>query len=458
MATGDFDSNYGSNPWANLDKNERQWYDPDLVAMFRQKSVFANTIPFVKHLGEKRARTMTVSQIFDVHPDSSPLSMRQLWMPAAHIDSRAIDITFNRYGGKTAYHKYDDYVTYWQKNGKAGLRRIMRGALGQHMTDVMDNLARNAYIEGSLTSGYNLIEGGGDDFAAIGTADKFDPAIAEEIWLGMTYREVAAAQGVNGAAGSIVCYTSPGVIFDIQKDESWKSAREYADPKSLLRYEVGATDNVRYVQTPKCTLWNCGEILVRAKVVSAINAGDGSPDPQNTKVDGTYATGQDGMTHYIQLDAVANWDAGDFDALSVGQIVSIHASVTDANGITDGVNYKEGKLHNRRIVTIDADNDRIVLDRPVMVDFTTDLGGGTYAYLTLGRHVHASIFVASPFGIVSGVSQAPQIHTPPAVDDFASIHRFSWDGYFGHQLYAPEVFEVVFSAGTTRVKGAKVVQ
>jgi hypothetical protein len=38
------------------------------------------------------------------------------------------------------------------------------------------------------------------------------------------------------------------------------------------------------------------------------------------------------------------------------------------------------------------------------------------------------------------------------------VQRFSWDGYLGYQTYAPEVFEVVFSAGTTRIKGAAAVQ
>jgi hypothetical protein len=44
------------------------------------------------------------------------------------------------------------------------------------------------------------------------------------------------------------------------------------------------------------------------------------------------------------------------------------------------------------------------------------------------------------------------------VDDFEMVQRFSWDAYMGYQPYAPEVFEVVLSAGTTRVKGAAGVQ
>jgi len=456
MATGDFDVNYGSDPWANLDKNERQWYDPDLVRMFRQKSAFRDAVPFTKNMGAKNAKTMTVSQLFDVHANNSALSLRQLWLPASHIDSRAIDITFSRYGGKTAYHKYDDLVTYWQADKRGGLRNIIRGALGQHMIDVLDILARNAFIDGALSSGYSLYTGSAADFDDFTPAagEEFDPDIAADVWLGMSYRDVPSAQGINGAGASIVCYTSPGVIYDIQSDSGWIGVQQYANPSALLAYEAGAYKNVRFVQTPKCTLWNCGSINVRANVTSPISAGDGSPDPSTTSVDGAYKTGQDGATHYIQLQSDA-FASGEIADLAAGSIVTIHSTVTSDNGVTDGVDYTEGKLHNRRVVSLDAANFRIALDRPIMEDFSTDLGSGVYAYVTAGIHVHASVFVANPYGLVSGVAQAPQIHTPLAVDDFESMQRFSWDAYMGYQLFNPEVFEVVFSVANTRVKGAK---
>ena len=457
MATGDFDQYYGNNPWETMDKNQRQWYDPDLVSMFRRQSRFVDAIPFAKSNAAVSAKTMTVSQLFEPHPDFTPLSMRQLWLPAAHIDSRQIDITFNRQGGKVAYHEYDNIITYWKQNGKKGLRRIMRGALGSHMIGVLDALARNAFISGALNGGFNMIQGGGTDFSAIGTTDLYDPEMGMDIWLGMTYRDVPFAQGVSGPEGSMICYTSPGVIYDIQKDSDFRSVLDYADAVRRLNYEAGAYKNIRYVQTPACTLWNCGAVSVRANVTAAITAGDGSPDPSTTKVDGSYKVGQDGMTHYIQLQSDA-FAAGAVADIDVNDIITIHSGVTSAYGITDGVDFNEGKLHNRRVVAVDEANFRVQLDRPVMVDFNVDIGNGVYAYVTLGRHIHASIFVAGPTGIVAGVGRAPKIHTPPPVDDFQSIHRVSWDSYLGYQNFNPEVYEVIFSAGTTRIKGAAVVQ
>lgn len=459
MAVGDFDTYYSDNPWEVIDKNQRTWYDPDLIALFRQRALFTPTIQFTKNLGDVRATKMVLTQLLDPHPDTTALAVRQIWMPASHIDSRSVEIAFSRYGGKVAYNTYDDMVTYWKQNGQEGIRRIMRGALGQHMIDVLDLLARNAYIQGALDAGYALYEGGGSDFNALSTTDIFKLETGLDIWLGMTLRGVASALGPAGASGNIVCYTSPSVIYDIQKgtgSDEWIEVLKYTGT-APLRYEVGTYKNIRFVQSPKLVLWNAGAVTAQGSVSVAINAGDGAPNPGTTKVDATYMVGQTsaGIKNYIN---VGSWGTGTLANISVNDMITIHTSRTSAFGITNGVDYREGTAHVRRVVAKSTSPDRIVLDRPIMVDMNTDLGGGVYAYVTKGRNVHASIFVGGSEGIVSGVALAPRFHSPPPVDDFEMVQRFSWDAYLGHQTYAPEVFEVVFSAGTTRVKGAAAVQ
>ena len=452
MAIGDFDTFYSDNPWEVIDKNQRTWYDPELIAMFREQALFTPTINFVKNLGDVRATKMVLNSMYDPHPDTTALALRQIWMPASHIDSRQVEIVFNRYGGKVAYTVYDDIITYWRQNGRAGLRQIMRGALGQHMVDVLDLLARNAYLQGAYDSGYMLFEGGGNDFSDIGDDDTFDLATGLDIWLGMTMRRVASARGPSGAADNIICYTTPGIIYDIQKGTSsdeWISINQYANATKLLRYEVGTYKNIRFVQSPKLVLWNCGAIAEQKAITAAATAGDGAPDPNSSKVDGTYMVGQttDGITNYIQLDGFSD---GDYAA---NDMVTIHQTRTSAYGVSNGVNPFEGTSQVRRVISADHSTNRITVDRPLMVDLATDLGGGAYGWVTKGRNIHASIFVGGPQGIVSGVALPPRLHVPPPVDDFLMVQRFSWDAYIGHQVYAPEVFEVVLSAGSTRVKG-----
>jgi N4-gp56 family major capsid protein len=456
MATGDFDTYYSDNPWEVIDKNQRVWYDPELATLYRRQAVFAPTLNFVKNNGSVRATSMVMNQQLDPHPDTSTLANRQIWMGASHIDSRQIEITFKRYGGKVAYHKYDDMITYWKQNGSSGLRKIMRGALGYHMVSVLDLIARDAYVQGALDSGFVLYQGGGTGFDDIAVTDLFELNIALDIWLGMTLRDVAVAQGPSGAQNNIICYTTPSVIYDIQKgtgSDEWISVNQYEGRAQALKYEVGTYKNVRFVQSPRLVLWNCGALIAQGSVDAAITAGDGAPDPKTTKVDGTYMTGQTtgGITNFI---SVGSWGTGSLADINIGDMITLHVTRTAVNGVTNGVDFSEGTAQVRRVVGKSATPDQIVLDKPVMVDMDTDLGGGVYAYVTKGRNIHASVFVGGPQGIVSGVAQPPRVYNPAPIDDWESIFRFSWDAYMGHQPYAPEVFEVVLSAGTTRVKGA----
>lgn len=459
MAIGDFDLYYSDEPFSIMDKTTRTWLDPDLIDIWRLNSVFRPLITFTKNLGDIRAKSMTVTQLLDPHADTTPLSTRQIWMPSMHLDSREIEITFDHNGNKIAYHKYDDMITYWQKNRQAGLRSIARGALGQSEVDMNDMLARNALIRGAQTTGFSLYGTSGSlaDFSGIDGGQLYNPAMGADIMLGMSYRNVPGALSASGAGMTIVCYTTPGVIYDIQKNQDWISVHEYLQDRAILNYEVGSYKNVRYVQTPKCTLWNTGTILARAPISLAAFAGDGAPNPATVKVDGTYRTGQTtaSVRNYIQLGA---FTTGAISDIHVNDIVTFHQTTTNAYGVSGGVDFNEGKLQNRRVVSVDAGNGRICVDIPFLVDYDSDLGGGVFGYVTKARNIHSSIFIGGPNALVAGVAQQPQFYELDPIDDFKAIYRFSYDQRIGYQPFTPEVMEVVFTAGTTRVKGVGGVQ
>ena len=447
---------YADNPVEVLDKNQRVWYDPNVLQLFRNRSLFSDIMTYARNLNDVRATSMIVTQVLEPHANYNALATRQLWLPAMHIDSRSIEITFAHHGGKVALHEYDDLVTYWKADARGGLRNILNRVLGSHIINVHDYLARNALINGALTqTGYTYYAGTATGFNDITATDKMTPDIAAEIQLGMKYREVAGALNPDGSAGAVVCYTSPGVIFDLQKDPDWVEVAKYADPQRLFKYEVGSYKNVRFVESPRLVLWNCGAVEFQETISAAANAGDGAPPPASTKVDGTYMVGQTsaGIVNYIQLSGTPV--AGTLAAnVQVNDIITIHLSRTSAFGVTNGVNPFDGTLHDRRVVSIDTGNNRIVLDKPIMMDFATDLGSGVFGYVTKGFNVHSSIFVGAPQGIVTGVAAPIRLHTPPPIDDLMSIYRYSWNDRMGHQPYAPEVFEVVFSSGAVRFKGA----
>lgn len=440
-----FDTYYGDTPTSDLVKNQRQWYHPTLDKVFRDQSAFAGLVPFAFNLGAVNAKTMTITQGLGVHPDFSTLGLRDIWMPASHIDSQQVEVTFNRYGGKVAYHEYDDIITYWD-GGNGTLRRILQGELGQHYVDVNDMLIRNAFLSGA----YKLYAGTASNFATLDTGDVFDPDIAMDIWLGMAYRNVPMAQNPalpSSNSGSIVAMTTPGVAYSIMNDSGFISTHQYAGTEQLLKYEVGSYKNVRFSQTPRLTLYNCGTLIAQAPLNGAHTAGDGAAFA--TKVDDVYAVGQEtGVQQYIQLDT---FGTGAITDIEVGDIISIHSSRTNAFGVTNGADYRDGKKQDRRVMSVDEGNLRIVLDRPIMIDMAA-------GFVTKARHIHAVLFIGGPNGVVGGVGRAPVVKALDPVDDFGQVMRFSWNGYFGYNVYRPEVFEVMFVAAPIRHKGAKVTQ
>lgn len=451
-ATSGFDNFYGDTPTEVLDQNQRDWFHPVVDRVFRERSVWTGLVPFAYNNAGVNAKRMTITQVLGLHPNFDPIGLRDIWLSAGHIDSRNVEVTFNRYAGKVAYMDYDDIITYWKGADQAGQRSIMAGLLrtelGEQMIDVNDYLIRNAFLSGD----YKLFSGTATSFGGLGSTDKFELEIPREMWLGHSYRgnQLAADPSLPSSNnGSILCVTSPAAAFEIMGEEDWTDRHKFVDQSKLLRYEIGSWMNTRFIQSPRMTLYNCGEIIFRATLDGDHSAGDGSPDPTITKVDGVYGVGQKGVQHYLQLSSATT---GAFSDIEANDIISIHSTVTSTFGVTNGADYRDGTKQDRRVISVDGVTKRITLDRPIM----TDLEDGTY--VTLATHVHAAVFIGGANGVVAGVGRPVGFHQPPAVDDVEAMFRFSWDMYIGYQVYAPEVFDVYFYTGEVRYKGRKKVQ
>jgi len=469
----DFDTYYADNPWEAVTTNQREWYYPAVAMKYMQNSVLANFVPWTFNLRNVGARYAHITEILTPGPTANPLGMRQMWVKSSHIDSREVTVTFQHYGGKLTVTEFDQLVTYWQTAGpRKGLMNIINSALGFSMLETMDFIARNAYVYGAWKSGYNLwanpdanktgfskITGNPDDH-------RFHLNSVLDIWLGMLERGVVNGIGSNGAAGTVYCVTTPGVIYDIQKEimsgnanDEWIAVQNYANPQMVMNYEIGQYKGVRFIQSPRLILRNAGVVDKRGTVVAPFHAGDGAPDPGTTTVDGAYKVGQPGATHYLEIKTDGNWS---WDDVQVGDIATIHfttASEFAPDETIPPLDWRDSDNQDRRIVSIDVDaNDntkaRVAFDKPVFVDGTEDLGNGVYAYFTIGDDVHASLFIGAPNGVVGAVSRPPRFHDPRPADDFEGMYRLTWNGWFGLNLFNPEAFEVVFSRGSTRLKGA----
>lgn len=321
---------------------------------------------------------------------------------------------------------------------------ISNDKLGLNIAETLDLLSRNAL----LNVPFHLYgpDGAYTSFAGMTPADTLRTGTIEDIHLSMAIRDVPYTQNPSGDIGSIVALTSPGVIFDIRRQtdpKDWLYRAAYARPMVLWNYEIGTFQNVRFVVTPKMILWNCGDIQTQTTVTAPIQAGDGSP---SGLVDNTIRSGQAGATHYIQCGAT------DLSNIAVNSFITIHtlrsAGGVGVNGVVNGVDYTDGTVTTRRVITVDNSAKRIAIETPVMIPFTTDLGGGVYAYVTQGIHIHATTFIGGPDAVVAGVGRPLELLFPPVVDDTMAMFRAVWTTYMGFNNYNPKVAQTVFTAGS----------
>lgn len=450
---------YGTDPWENVDKNQRQWYDPLLQQIFRRQTVYTGLVPYATQpMLDARTTRMTITMTLDFHPDFSEIGLRQLDGSPMGLDSKSVDIVFTRYGGVTQYHKYDPMISYWQQNGQTGLVPIIQDKLGRNIVEVHDLLIRNAFLSSPYVTLAGTSYTGCDQLT---DNDKFDLDMVTDSILRAQTQNVLTSPNPAMASGSLLFIDTPGQINTIQKDTDWVTWQQYGNAvRAFNSYEVGSYKSSRHLMTGANVLWNCGAKTAQTTLAASRTYQDGSPDPDTTRVDEVYATGQSGATHDVEV--------ADSSGFSVGDMVTFHKKFATAAQVAAKPKlralgsplYDDGLSVTRRVVAV-PDGTHVQIDQPLGVDFTTEVNtngsgaaspsSGVYGWMTKGRSLHVSIAIAGPNGVVAGVAQPPQLYAPPAVDDWVSVHRFSWDAYEKFQLFRPEVFEVFVTSGVARV-------
>jgi hypothetical protein len=442
-----FDVNYGQNPWAGVDRKTIPYYVPELAGVFRRYNVYAGFTSFAVSMLQNNAEQMTFSEIYDLEYNKDAIDNHALWLDAQYFDSRLHEIVTASYGGKVALHKHDPRVSFWRQSG-GDIRQIARSALGISMTQQIDEMTRDAYLSGPFW----LIAGSPSDpktaagkpnFNALSASDKFDPDLAAKIWFILDDFQVPGAADPTGLGGrTMFSITSHGNWFDLITDTTTNfrdNLKTLQDRSGLMNYEMGTYLNTRYIKTPLNVLYNCGPITQQTTLAANVAIGAGAAQT----VDQVYTVGQStlrthsgggGNTRYIDVASATN--------LSVGDIITLHKTRTDDYGVTNGVDFKEATLTNRRIVSISGTN--VALDKPIL-KCEYDTGD----YVTKALHVHATVFVAGPRGVVWAVTQSPAMYTPPVIDDRMAQWRCSWDMTSKPQPFKPEFFYVVYSAASS---------
>jgi N4-gp56 family major capsid protein len=338
-----------------------------------------------------------------------------------YLDSRTVNI------GLEWYHdiiKYSDHLDTLAYLNRGDVRGIVRNKLGIAMVEMLDILARNAF----LTHPDKEFMNGRANRAALVAGDLFDPDIAEDIRVSLEEDEVPGVASVDDGGGqTIVCVTTPRVIHDIRTavGSAWLDVQNYQQTGRKFTSEVGMWAGTRFVKTNRLKMRNHGAVINQTTLAAATVPGQGAA----ATVDTVYTPGQSTSTRYVTV--------ADSSGFSVGDYVTITAQ---ALGTT--VLETDGTQETRRVVSIDVGGaNRLAFDKPLLKDHASG------DYVTNALDVHGSLFMGGP-GIVYGIAERPNVIVPPKYDDAMLINRIGWRGMLKFQLFKPEVFRVVESAGS----------
>lgn len=458
-----FDVNYVDHPWESLPFGQHEEYDPLLANAYVRRSVYSQFINMVVDLGSMNAQSLTTTDLIPPRHSTGAIDNRTLWLNSNRFDSLQRDIAYQTYGGKLAFHEWDQ-LSFWLRQGSAGLNRIVDRHMAPMIVDTLDLLAFYSFLRHPRP----YYEGGRADFSEITSGDTMSTGSIKDLQLGLEMRQ---KPWVNlpvdqPRPNNIICITSPGVVFDLKGESSGTTTAtayteiiQNAEPSRLLQNADGNYLGVTFIKTNLAVLWNCGIVEARANITATVQAGDGAPDPTTTKVYDTYRMGQRnvaGQKHYVQVNNVTGFDVGDYVTIHTGTRTDYGIDSAQVGIDHDGVDWTDPQLHNEVIIDIDVGNSRLIFAKPLQEDFKTDLGAGVYGYVTKAQDIHTAVFLNDTDGILSASFQPPRVMRPPVVDDMMAMNRVTWKARMGYNLWQPESFEVWFGSGSSRRFGPRV--
>ena len=431
-----FDISYEQNPWAGLTMNKRAWFVPELLEAWQETSIWRRFVP--TQVTINGTSTMTFTMFGGFENNTNAIGFYDLYVPPMYADSRQLTISTTRYGAKIQFFRQDDFYNYWTQGNVSGMGQIIRTRFGPSIVKFLDTLARNAFLQGHYVS--YAMDTANTGFNHVVAGDRFDLDWIDPIQLRLA---TLGLPGFDGTPGTIACVCSPGALYEIRQHADWEEWNRYTTEgrNLLMSGVVGRIKGVYFIPTNSAILWNAGTISNQHTITAPCSAGSGAA----SSVYG-WTVGQTAATNYLQLDAITG--------LTVNDVVTIHRTRTSTYGVSNGVDPYDGYSFQRTIYSIDAGNKRVSFTEPLLWDFTQDLGGSVYGYLTHGMNIHTSTFIAGPGAVVMGVTSPIQMHEPVAMDDFGSVYRLSWDGFFKYQPFRDEWAFPVFHAGYHSIDGS----
>jgi hypothetical protein len=476
MAVGDFDRYYGVNPIEAWSQNRWSAVDPAIALEFRKKALFGPLIDWVA-LEQLAAGTGTSNpteittgrEALPGHTNHNPIATRAKYVNPDYVDSRERKLRSRyRYGGKIQLESYDRLVNMWRQGGTQG---FIDGILQTHLSNSIVGTTEKIARDSLLTMGnIRTYAGGATNLAGLSATSDFvlDEKMLRDTKLKLSVRSKWAFQNFGDYANPMpgsnlyLVITTPGVfhaMFDNLNSEYVQRLTALGN-QSIMNLDMIVYEGFLFMQSWDAALFNMGPISKQVSILESITAGDGAPDPENDDpIDNLWYVGQasPGIKHYVQC---SDFSPGDF---APGDFVSLHTSRTNSWGVTDGVDVTDGYTETFEVQTVDAVNNRLTFRTPVMTDYAqqyshTTLGGASaagagFGFVTKGVHVQPAYIFGARGGLRFAMRKGVQIYNPPAIDDFQTTTRVSWDMFGEMNRWNTDLWEVHMGVGSWGNRG-----
>jgi len=468
MATprGSVEAYMDVSPLLAWDRDQWTEYDRELNIQFHGPRIYYTPLLNYVNMITGADTWITGRELLGTHVNYNTIDNRQRYINALYVDSREKKLTSDgRYGNKVQLHEFDQLVTRFG-SGPDFMMQVLRQRLGQSVVQTHEKVAFKTlfdYAEFKFLADGTKWASSTADFSTLSASSsyQFNIKFVLESRLRMIERSVKYTQEFTDWAnpvpnfpGDALILTTPNIMFDLWNSEEgeWMQDLRLLQDQRIINGGEARYHGATFVDATTSVLRNAGEITTQVGVTSPINWGDGAPDPgdggSGTQVDSIYYVGQSSstITHYIQCSSFSSSD------FTVGDYVSIHTEKTDDWGITDGVDFLDGKTIEVEIVTVDATNNRLTFFEPITEEYTeaftgTPNGGSEailYAYVTLARDIHPVIVVGARGMATFAARTGVRLHNPPDVADLPGVYRFTWDEYGSPNRWNPYIYELIF--------------
>jgi len=466
-------------PLQAWDRDQWTEFDREINVQFHGPRIFLTPLLNYVNMEPGADTWITGRELLGTHTNYNTIGNRQRYIDAMFVDSREKKLVSDgRYGGKVQLHEFDQLVSRFG-SGPDFMLNVLRFRLGQSIIQTHEKIAMKAIFEYAtfkFLSDGNGWDAGTYDFSTLeNTASyQFRIKFVLESRLRMMERSVKYTQEwatwaspVPSSPGDTLIITTPNVMFDLwNSDEGdWMQDLRNLQDERVINGGEARYHGATFVDNPELILRNAGELSKQVGITLPVKWGDGAPDPgdggDGTMVDDIYLVGQSsaGITHYIQCSSFST------NEFTVGEIVTLHTEKTTDWGITDGVDFLDGRTLNVEIVSIDVSNNRLTVFEPIVQEylaaFTGTPNGGSeatlYGYVTKARHIHPILVVGARGMATFAARTMVRLHNPPDIADLPGVHRFTWDEYGAPNKWNPYIYELIFCVASDTVGGRQAV-